>query len=582
MGEREAIEWIVDGFNNIRIKEYLGPLGRYKKASKLLTDLRGAATYLKDATTEDKRANGNSKGTQQRCYRCKQIGHTANKCTESKSKVTCFKCGKTGHISRACTENAQKGSPGTTTQDKPASVLHISGDTHQKYFKDAYLNGRLVRCYVDLGSSVVTLREDTANEMGLTYHETTLNSFVGYGEGRVQPLDIMTTDISVDGVQVRTDVHVVPRGSQAVPMIIGHPYTENPEVVIISGGGELRVTTKADNPMQITPSAADKTTLRASEMHVIPNNYVGHIFVDGEHPNQSLCVEGGVREVGPIVPRCIVATDEEGRAVLPVLNVTGRPITIKPGDTISRGELCTEGTFQREVNDEPVTLEQIDTDMQGEEARQLIDNRTLNDNRELIARTLQQLGKTSDATMRIELTSDRPVIYRPYRLSYYERKQMKDMVDELKAAEIIEDSASPHASPMLLVKKKNGEMRMCIDYHALNKITVKDKYPLPRIDDQLDRLQGQEYYTSIDLSSGYYEVEVELESRDKTAFVTPDGQYQFRRMPFGLCNAPSVFQRLINKILGSFRHDIALAYLDDIIIPSMTVEEGLTRLQDIL
>lgn len=123
---------------------------------------------------------------------------------------------------------------------------------------------------------------------------------------------------------------------------------------------------------------------------------------------------------------------------------------------------------------------------------------------------------------------------------------------------------------------------MCVDYRALNKVTIKDKYPLPIIDDQIDRLQGQKFYTSLDLFSGYYQIPVTRESGDKNAFVTPDGQYQFKRMPFGLCNAPAKFQILMNVILGNLRYDVAMAYLDDVIIPSITVAERLERLRTVL
>ena len=155
-------------------------------------------------------------------------------------------------------------------------------------------------------------------------------------------------------------------------------------------------------------------------------------------------------------------------------------------------------------------------------------------------------------------------------------------MNDLKVADIIEDSVSSFASPALLVRKKNGDYRMCIDYRSLNKNTVKDKFPIPLIDDQLERMYGNKYFTSLDLFSGYYQVVVDKECRELTAFVTQDGHYQFRRMPFGLCNAPSVFQRLINKVLGQLRYEVAMAYLDDIIIPSKNFENGLERLKLVL
>lgn len=124
---------------------------------------------------------------------------------------------------------------------------------------------------------------------------------------------------------------------------------------------------------------------------------------------------------------------------------------------------------------------------------------------------------------------------------------------------------------------------MCVDYRRLNAITIKDKYPLPLIEDQIDRLGGgNAFFIGLDLASGFYQVPMAQDSIDKTAFVTPESHYEFLRMPFGLANAPAVFQRLINNVLGPLKNKIAFPYIDDIIIPCPTFEEGLTRLNSVL
>ncbi|CAH1376191.1 unnamed protein product [Tenebrio molitor] len=143
---------------------------------------------------------------------------------------------------------------------------------------------------------------------------------------------------------------------------------------------------------------------------------------------------------------------------------------------------------------------------------------------------MRQLGCTNVLEMDLHLTDDQPVFYRPYRMSFSERGEVQRIVQELKEADIIEETDSPFASPVLLVRKKSGEFRMCVDYRALNKKTVKQHYPLPHIDDQLDRLRGQVYYTSLDLSGAYHQVPMSSDARQKTAFITPDGVYCFKRM----------------------------------------------------
>lgn len=155
-------------------------------------------------------------------------------------------------------------------------------------------------------------------------------------------------------------------------------------------------------------------------------------------------------------------------------------------------------------------------------------------------------------------------------------------VEELLQNDIIQESNSDFASPILMVKKKTGEQRLCVDFRALNNKTKKDCFPLPLIEDQLNNLSGNRYFTSLDLSSGYYHIPMAQKSRQYTGFVTPDGHYEFKRMPFGLANAPAVFQRLINQMLGSKRFDTALAYLDDILVPSASIQQGFQRLEEVL
>ncbi|CAF4152957.1 unnamed protein product, partial [Rotaria sordida] len=145
----------------------------------------------------------------------------------------------------------------------------------------------------------------------------------------------------------------------------------------------------------------------------------------------------------------------------------------------------------------------------------------------------------------------------------------------------IEESTSPWSSPIVLVKKKDKTMRFCIDYRRLNAITIKDAFPLPRIDEIFDQLSDATYYTKFDFKSGYFQVPLSKEDRPKTAFSTRDNHYQFTVLPQGITNGPATFQRVINHILGPTRWKYALAYIDDVIIYSKTFEEHLSHLNEI-
>ncbi|XP_048269848.1 uncharacterized protein LOC125386761 [Bombus terrestris] len=170
----------------------------------------------------------------------------------------------------------------------------------------------------------------------------------------------------------------------------------------------------------------------------------------------------------------------------------------------------------------------------------------------------------------------------PYRLSEEERRTGRERIGELIKANIIRPSNSPFASPMMLVKKKNGSNRLSVDFRALNKNTVADRYPLPLIADQIARLQNAKYFISLDMASGFHQIPIHPNSTVYTAFVTPDRQYEYVTMPFGLKNAPSVFQRAILNALGDLAHSYVVVYLDDVLIIADSVDQALERLNNVL
>ena len=159
-----------------------------------------------------------------------------------------------------------------------------------------------------------------------------------------------------------------------------------------------------------------------------------------------------------------------------------------------------------------------------------------------------------------------PISQAPYRMNPQKKEFLRQEIANMEKDGIIRKSTSPWASPVVIVDKKDGTYRICIDYRKLNKVTKPDAFPLPRIDDMLESFGDAQWFTTLDLASGYWQVEMNSDDAEKTAFVTPFGLYEFLVMPFGLSYAPATFQRLMNRVLQEFLGDFVAVYLDDVII----------------
>ncbi|KAL6481950.1 hypothetical protein MHYP_G00100300 [Metynnis hypsauchen] len=192
------------------------------------------------------------------------------------------------------------------------------------------------------------------------------------------------------------------------------------------------------------------------------------------------------------------------------------------------------------------------------------------------------VGLAQGVEHHIRLNDSRPFRERSRRIAPADIDDVRQHIQELLATGIIKESRSPYASPIVIARKKDGRVRMCIDYRTLNSRTIPDQYTMPRIDDALDCLSGSKWFSVLDLRSGYYQIAMAAEDQEKTAFISPLGFYEFQRMPQGITGAPATFQRIMEKAVGDMHLLQVIVYLDDIIVFGKTLEEHEERLMKVL
>ncbi|CAB4403215.1 unnamed protein product [Rhizophagus irregularis] len=195
----------------------------------------------------------------------------------------------------------------------------------------------------------------------------------------------------------------------------------------------------------------------------------------------------------------------------------------------------------------------------------------------------EKLGKVDTVKHKIEIKEGQESIaQKKYKETEEKGKFIKKEVEQLLKMGKIRKSWSPWASPVTLAGKKMGNYRFCIDYRKLNNVTKSDAYPLPRIDELLEKYRTARWFTSLDLAAGYHQVEMTEEDREKTAFICSQGLYEYNVMPFGLKNAPGTFQRLMDEILKEYIGEFVIVYLDDIMIYSKNFEEHMEHIDKVL
>ena len=478
------------------------------------------------------------------------------------------------------------------------------------YFVTAYVQGVPIQLMVDTGAAVSLLGRDVWNMLSRTSNcsleQWSGGRLVGV-EGSSVPVHGMTTmDIQLQGQMVSIDFVVVEM--LKVESLMGLDFLEKnncvidlSEKVLQFKGVQVPLSIQAANIKHCQIGCVNVSLLETvtippfSEVETLANTELGErdggiwLLEGREHPNLSVLVAAAV--VSPLQGDALCSVP------IRMVNPLSTEVVVHKGTKIATVEKMDEWmlapiqlteTAAEEIPEVPMhkqdvlheIAEQCGVGLTVEEKSQLF--HLLLAYADVFADAEDGLGRTGVVKHSI-VTGDNPPIKQPCRrVPPTKREHVRQLVQDMLKKDVVQPSSSPWASPIVVVQKKDGSYRFCVDYRKINTITRKDAYPLPRIDDTIEALSGSQWFSTLDLLWGYWQVEMSEEDRAKTAFSTHEGLYEFKVMPFGLCNAPATFQRLMDLVLSGIQWSSCLVYIDDIVVVGKTVQNHLDNLQLVL
>ena len=509
------------------------------------------------------------------------------------STIICHKCGREGHYARGCANPRQSSQP--TSKDSVAMVPKSCN-----FVVSGAVSDLPTKFLVDTGAGVTLLCKDKWDALTPTrapLKPWTGNPLVGVTGDPLDVWGMTTVEIEIAGEQFHTPM-VIASGLTA-EAILGGDFLRDNQCSLEIGSRVLRFVNRGVaitlDDASSEPIVVQARVMLAETVHLPPRS-------EKEAPAR---IDKPLRE-----GTWILEGDRSGRLPVSVanalVNISSKCVPVRMINTRCESIVIFKGTKVGTVEEAAhptsvTTVEQSTYPLETKSEKQVLLDSVVKECTEAEgldpeqAELLNQLlltnvdlfadddhpGRTNAIKHRID-TGNSPPIRQPLRrISPHKREEASRLLKDMLDKKIIQPSCSPWESPIVLVPKKDGSVRFCIDYRKVNAVTRRDAYPLPRIDDTLDTLAGSRYFTTLDLVSGYWQVEMAEEDKPKTAFCTPDGLFEFNVLPFGLCNGPATFQRLMDLTLAGLQWSSCLVYLDDIIVVGRSFEEHLLNLQSV-
>ena len=459
---------------------------------------------------------------------------------------------------------------------------------------NAYVDGKLVKALIDTGSMVTTISKDFYDRQLSDAHPLlslqTILDIEGAGGNQIPYCGFVEASVAVtdrpDARQICVPILVVPttRYGNQVPMIVGTnvlkalqeedvfqsygAWAAAVRSLVIASGNLDEVAVYCKVGVRVPPGQSIVLCARVGAAR----SYTSGLLQAAE------TLPGGL-----VVPECAVKMDDNNNVNVKLYNVSKQVVEIPKRQriaTFTKAVFLAEAEKKKpgakETGTQKVEIDLGDSELSSEQKRQV--EELLGKWNGVFATTVTELGDAKGVEHAINLTDETPFRDKPRRIPPAMFEEVRQHIQEMLAVGAIRHSQSPWSSNVVLVRKKDGKLRFCLDYRKLNARTIRDAYNIPNIESTLDRLSGAKWFSTLDLQAGYWQIQLREQDKQKTAFsVTNIGFFEAERMPFGLTNAPATFQRVMERTLHDF--PFTMAYLDDIIIFSRTFEEHLERLE---
>ena len=451
-------------------------------------------------------------------------------------------------------------------------------------FVDVLIGEVTASSLADSGADISVISEDLFSRLSVECDSSVIFDISGIGQGLCQTSGYVKLIVKIG--PYKSDLfpfHVVPKSSIQHDMILGADFMYRYYLAPSPAHQRLLYVSPNSEPELVGSSKHFSMPLKVSEKFKLKPQALSFITVPVPScPWKEVYFEPNEELQGKSIYFCrsLESLDTSCNLTLELLCLSGDPVVLDEGANL--GVIWgTEISSFSSVSGNAVATDQdvislFDFSKADLSPAQLdIVYKLLIDHKNAISMDDSDVGQVDILSHEIKFQKDdqQPTKIPPRRIHGKIKERISEEIGKLLEDDIIEQSDSPWSAPIVPVRKPDGSIRLCVDYRALNKVTYKDAFPLPNIEDTLYNLNGMKYFSSLDLVKGYYQVPVAESSRPFTAFATHRGHWQFKRMPFGLCNAPATFQRLMNLVLKDFPWDHVMAYLDDVLIMDGTFED---------